>query len=307
MKNTVLLLLLPLALASCQRRELTYYTEAEISVTADWSRAGQEEESRYGATLILYPQDGGAPRVALMGDRTRSTVQLPEGRYDALLFNRSFDDFGTVAFRGQDNLHTIEAYAMQTETRNETRVITSAPGKLASAVMRGFEVKDRTAQLHLVPAPLTRTVRMELHIEGIQNLKQATCLLSGVPLSILLHNGSTEHAERGMQEFEVQDITPDGDSGTGGTLSGTFQLFGMPAQDEAKIKLKALLKDNKTVVERQVENLEIREDADGNGVITLRIEAEVNPPLPDVTPSEGSGFDADVEEWGEENDTEIPI
>ena len=98
MKNTVLLLLLPLALASCQRRELTYYTEAEISVTADWSRAGQEEESRYGATLILYPQDGGAPRVALMGDRTRSTVQLPEGRYDALLFNRSFDDFGTVAF-----------------------------------------------------------------------------------------------------------------------------------------------------------------------------------------------------------------
>lgn len=307
MKNTVLLLLLPLCLASCQRRELTYYTESEISVTADWSHAGQEEKSRYGATLIFYPQDGGTPIVALMGDRTASTLQLPTGSYDALLFNRSFDDFGTIAFRGQDKLRTLEAYALQTETRNQTRVITAAPGKLASAVMHGFEVKESTGSLHLAPKPLTRTVKMELHIEGIQNLKQATCRLSGVPLSVLLHDGSTDNAERGMQEFEVQDIKPDEGSETQGTLIGTFQLFGMPAQEEAQINLKALLKDNKTVVERQVENFEIRQDTDGNGVIILHIEADVTTPLPDVTPSEGSGFDADVEQWGEETDTEIPI
>lgn len=70
MKNTVLFLLLPLWLASCERRELTFYTEAEITVTADWSRADQQEENQYGATLIFYPQDGGTPRVVLMGDRT---------------------------------------------------------------------------------------------------------------------------------------------------------------------------------------------------------------------------------------------
>ena len=92
MKNTVLFLLLPLWLASCERRELTFYTEAEITVTADWSRADQQEENQYGATLIFYPQDGGTPRVVLMGDRTQTTVRLPDGRYDAILFNRSFDE-----------------------------------------------------------------------------------------------------------------------------------------------------------------------------------------------------------------------
>ena len=33
-------LALLLLFASCERRELTYYMEAEITVTADWSRAG---------------------------------------------------------------------------------------------------------------------------------------------------------------------------------------------------------------------------------------------------------------------------
>lgn len=121
MKNTVLFLLLPLWLASCERRELTFYTEAEITVTADWSRADQQEENQYGATLIFYPQDGGTPRVVLMGDRTQTTVRLPDGRYDAILFNRSFDEFGTMAFRGQEQLHTLEAYALQTETRYGTK------------------------------------------------------------------------------------------------------------------------------------------------------------------------------------------
>lgn len=142
MKNTVLFLLLPLWLASCERRELTFYTEAEITVTADWSRADQQEENQYGATLIFYPQDGGTPRVVLMGDRTQTTVRLPDGRYDAILFNRSFDEFGTMAFRGQEQLHTLEAYALQTETRYGTKIITAAPGKLASAVIRDFEVTD---------------------------------------------------------------------------------------------------------------------------------------------------------------------
>lgn len=66
MKNTVLFLLLPLWLASCERRELTFYTEAEITVTADWSRADQQEESQYGATLIFYPQDGGTDRKSVV-------------------------------------------------------------------------------------------------------------------------------------------------------------------------------------------------------------------------------------------------
>ena len=321
MKNTVLFLLLPLWLASCERRELTYYTEAEITVTAD-----QQEESQYGATLIFYPQDGGTPRVVLMGDRTQTTVRLPYGRYDAILFNRSFDEFGTMAFRGQEQLHTLEAYALQTETRYGTKIITAAPGKLASAVIRDFEVTDNmlgnyapagarsvadcpdgACRLQFTPLPLTRKVKIRLHITGIDNLKQATCQLGGVPLSVYLHDGNTDNAEKGAQEFEIESITPDEGSATAGTLSGMVHLFGLPASEEVQIKVKALLKDNTTVVERDVENIEVNEEADDNGTVTLHIKADITEPLPDIKPSEDSGFGADVEEWGQDNTTEIPI
>lgn len=77
--------------------------------------------------------------------------------------------------------------------------------------------------------------------------------------------------------------------------------------EEVQIKVRALLKDNTTVIEREVENIEANEEADGSGVTTLHIEADITEPLPDVTISEDSGFNANVDEWGQENDTEIPI
>lgn len=79
-------LALLLLFASCERRELTYYMEAEITVTADWSRAGVPEEKDDGATLVIFPQDGSEPRVILTGERERTTVRLPRGTYDAILF-----------------------------------------------------------------------------------------------------------------------------------------------------------------------------------------------------------------------------
>lgn len=70
-------LLLLLVLCSCERRDITYYMESEISVTADWSRAGLEEEKEDGATLVIFPQDGSQPRVLLTGEREYTTVRLP--------------------------------------------------------------------------------------------------------------------------------------------------------------------------------------------------------------------------------------
>ena len=96
----------------CERRELTYYMEAEVTVTADWSCAGLEEEKEEGATLIIFPQDGSAPRIVLTGEREHTTVRLPLGTYDAVFLNRSFTDFNNLLFRGYDALESLEAYAL---------------------------------------------------------------------------------------------------------------------------------------------------------------------------------------------------
>lgn len=315
-----------LCLASCERRELTYYNESEITVTADWSRTGLEEEKKYGATLIIYPQDGGAPKTVLMGERSHATVRLPRGKYDAIIFNRSFDDFSSLAFRGKENLETLEAYAKKVETRSGTRVIISAPERLATAVIRNFEVTDEmlgnyapattrtficpegACHMQFIPVPITQKTQVELRIKGLDNLKKAACTMTGIPLSVFLYNGSIGK-ELGSQDFTTGNPVFDEGSQTNGKLTGELNLFGLSMEEAPQVTLKALLVDGKTTVEQQIGDVEVRQNEDGNGSITIYVDAEAPEPLPDIKPEEGvnSGFDADVDEWGNETVTEIPI
>ena len=87
---------------SCNRRELTYYEVVGVTLMADWSQAGLEGEDTYGATAVFYPQNGGVPQTVLMGNRTHAITRLPKGHYNVILFNRSFSDFGGIAFRGEN-------------------------------------------------------------------------------------------------------------------------------------------------------------------------------------------------------------
>lgn len=318
-----------LCTTSCERRELTYYNEAEITLTADWSKADMQEEKDYGATLVIYPVGGGKPRIVLMGERDRTTIRLTEGHYDMVLFNRSFDDFNTIDFRGVESLETLEAYAKKVETRSGTRVITAAPDKLASAVIRDFEVTanmlgnyvpatsrgadaplcpEGTCRIELAPLPLTYNVKVELRVKGINNLQRATCTLHGVPLSVFLADGSPG-AELGLQEFQAGNTELDEGSLTEGTVNGTLNLFGLDEEQLHSITMKALLVDNKTVVEQQITDLNVSKDTDDKNVVTLYLEATTEEPLPDVKPEGGSdsGFGADVDEWGNEHQVEIPV
>lgn len=142
------LLLLCLTLSGCDRRELTYYESAEITLTVDWNPSGlaDEEGAARGATAVFYPTDGGEPQIFLMGNYSQESVRLPEGVYNVILFNRSFTDFSNIAFRGNGRYETLEAYNKHIETRTdgegETRTVTGSPEKLASAAVEGFRVTE---------------------------------------------------------------------------------------------------------------------------------------------------------------------
>lgn len=317
-----------LCLTSCERRELTYYNESEITLTADWSKADLDEESGYGATAIFYPQDGGYPKVVLMGDRTQATVRLGRGMYDVILFNRSFEDFGAIAFRGEDSFETLEVYARKVETRIETRVIVSSPEKLATAVTRGFEVTENmlgnyapatsranaatcpagACRLHLEPEPLTQKAVAKLNIQGIHNVREARCTLDGIPLSIFLSDGHSGDM-LGKQEFTVGNPVFNDGSFTDGTLTGEINVFGIDTGEPHNVELKALLVDGQTVVNQELTDVTVKEEAGEGNTYILYIEASGLDPMPDVKPEGGgdSGFDADVEGWGEEKVEEIPV
>ena len=120
------LLCVSILLVSCERRDLTYYEVSEITLTADWNDSGlDDKEQKYGATAVFYPRNGGEPKIFMMGDRSGDAVRLPMGVYDIIVFNRSFNDFSNIAFRG-NSYETLEAYARKVETRvdKKTRVET---------------------------------------------------------------------------------------------------------------------------------------------------------------------------------------
>lgn len=143
------LLFLCLTFSSCDRRDITYYMESEITVKADWGASLlPDEEHGYGASTHFFPQTGSVEnKQLLMGDHRQEVIRLPEGVYHAVLFNRSVSGFGSIAFRG-DTYEAFEAYARQVETRTDpqtrvvTRVIIATPEELAADVAEGFEVTE---------------------------------------------------------------------------------------------------------------------------------------------------------------------
>ena len=147
------LLCVSILLVSCERRDLTYYEVSEITLTADWNDSGlDDKEQKYGATAVFYPRNGGEPKIFMMGDRSGDAVRLPMGVYDIIVFNRSFNDFSNIAFRG-NSYETLEAYArkvetrVDTKTRVETRTIISSPDSTlltrGRTFTRSFSVSSR--------------------------------------------------------------------------------------------------------------------------------------------------------------------
>ena len=320
---------------ACERRGLTYYEVAEISLSADWSLSGLDsKEADFGATALFYPQTGGEPKVFLLGDRSGDRIRLPEGIYHVLLFNRSFNDFSNITFRGKEGYETLEACAGKIITRPDEgmRTLVSSPEELAVATMEGFEVTEKMlgnygstpykqttvhpeitatgddpCHIHLAPQKMTRKIIATFHIKGLNNIRSLTCRLDGVSESVFLATGKPS-ANTVIQEFvpSTYQFTPE--SPADGTISGTFEIFGLHTGSEHRIYIDALLTDGKTHFTESYDNVEVTETDDGQGTTTLRIEVNTGK-IPDVEPETGSGssFDVDVNGWENDINTDIPV
>ena len=319
-----------LLLAACERRELTYYTEAELTISVDWSKAAlSEEEEKYGATALFYPEGENEPIVVLMGDRNGKTVRLKEGLYNIVLFNRSFDDFSNIAFRGKDCYRKLEAYTKDIGTKadeSSSRVATESPDELAADFMGSLEVtadmlgnysptrsgvagsavSDSIFRLSLTPGKRTKDITVSIRIEGMNNIRTAFCRLSGVSESIFLASG--ESSEQTItQQFSLANPIYLPDSKTEGTMSASFSVFGFDEKITHELHLEALLIDGKTVYKEDFPNVKVTQTDSGNGSLRITIDQICQTPVPDVKPEGGSGMDADVGDWDNEENSDIDI
>lgn len=322
--DKLMIITLILLFASCERRELTYYRTSEITILADWSQSGIKETTS-GATVVFYPETGEAPIVVLMGNREHETVRLPLGRYNAIIFNRSFDDFGTIGFCGKEKYGTLEAYASKVEIRSNE--IVQNPEEFAADCVEGFEVtetmlgnyttvmrKTRVADvgdryiLRFTPLRLTRKVKAIISIRGLNNLHHGICTIDGIPSSVYLSTGKASETLI-TQQFELENPVFTDGSPFDGIMTSSFSVFDLDRNFPHCLHLKAWLVDGETIFEEDLKEVRITETTDDEGEIILYITASLPEPLPDVKPQGGSdsGFDAGVDDWNEPIEKEIPI
>lgn len=315
-KLRCILLLLLLVLSSCERRELTYFVAAQITISADWSRAGlNNQEENYGATAVFYPVCGGKPITVLMGDRKGTTVRLAEGLYDVILFNRSFDDFGSITFRGENSYRTLEAYGTTEESPEDLAADRMERFEVTSGMLgnyaptpksRSLVAEDDSCHLFFTPAKLTQNITALIRIKGMNNIRTATCTLSGVSESVFL--ASSLPSEKTLpQEFTLRNPIYQPGSLTEGSMSANFNVFGFDKAIQHDLHLEALLVDGKTRFEETFDNVKISRTDEIDGTFNIIIDLSCTKTVPNVKVEGGSGVDADVDNWGDEEDNDINI
>ncbi len=219
-------------------------------------------------------------------------MYLKEGRYDVVLFNRSFDDFGNLGFRGEDAYRTLEAHATNVVTKNVPSteiIIMDSPDELAADCMESFEVtpgmsgnyssgmtnwgskkidgSKNGCQLCFLPQKLTQKITVKIRIKGMNNIRNATCKLDGIAESVFLASGQISE-KTVAQEFCLGNPVYNSGSATDGTLSASISVFGFDTEISHNLHLRAELVDGKTTFEESFDDLKISQLEEGDGRMT---------------------------------------
>ena len=328
--------ILLMLLASCNHHELCYHHPhtAQVRVNVDWSEF--EEENPTGMTVMVYPADGTKPYTTITHTLDHTSFSLPEGTYHTLAFNQSVSEFGSLEFRQMDHYAEAKVVSASHESRwyqgraDGGRVATQ-PEWIATHSEEGTMVtREMVEELRpegkyrigdameyvlssLVPQNIIYTIHIRVNIEGIYNLRSARAALDGMSegYRFAAARPSDITATYLMEEWK---LTVDKSDPTRGYIDTNLYCFGLPEghqgkADENLFTLSVLLVDNKTVLDFPFMVGDKFESGDASVRLQLNLELTLADPLPDVMPEggSGSGFDAIVEDWGEEIEHDIQM
>lgn len=320
-------------------------TMATVRIPVDWTEF--DEEKPTGMTVVAYPEDGSTPKAVLTNDLQAAELSLEEGQYNILVFNQSTTEYGSFHFEGMEQYSTAKVLANEHTSRwyksrgSEDRTI-SEPEWLAAGRRERLTVTkemikgDTTVVVDTVtPLNVIYTIDVRVHVKGIYNVRSARASLTGMAEGYEFATGKPTTSTI-TQLLENWTLTHDEDNPSNGVLSCEITSFGLPSDhqniaSENLFNLSLLLVDNKTQKDYtfEVGDKFVREEEDdanpsGNHhststdidlptdaevELSLSVETEVAAPLPDVKPEGGSagGFDATVEDWGDEEHIDIGV
>ena len=321
-----------MGLTACEHKELCYHHPhtAKVRVNVDWNEFTKEQPT--GMTVTAYPVDGGQAVSTLTHTLSHAYFNLEAGAYHTLTYNQSPSEFGTLLFKGMDRFETAEVVSGEQDSRwyqgrsEGERVAVQAEwlatdretdARVTEEMVREtLEHEKRSApeyvMAHHTPRNIIYTVHVRVNIQGIYNLRSARAALDGMSEGYRFSDGYYKD-EVMTHLLEEWKMTVDKDDYRKGYIDATFYCFGLPGNhrgdaDANQLTLSLLLVDNKTILDFPIAVGDKFVTVDAKELI-LSLEVDLDATLPDVKPEGGSsaGFDAVVEDWGDEEEHVIPM
>ena len=340
--KTLIALIATVLFASCERRPLTYdyYPYHDIEVNVDWSKFKGEKPT--GVSVWVYPQDGSKALQFRSTNVDKIKVHAPKGTHDIVVFNQIPIDFGTIDFRETDKLSTLQVFATKDESqpwykRSEGELVLRQPEAFATNIHRDLvvtqEMVDKswamytnkkpqgvtdsthTTALYVTPTMATKRVKVKIGVKGIHNLRSLRAAIKQMSAGYNIN----EHIENNVHSTSLLTEWKSSGGYGKGYVTTEYDVFGFAEEVSSKatdykkwkgnITIEALLVDNKTV---KTFNIPI----DGATMVDLLtdeidilIHIDDDIVLPDVKPEGGAGggFDAEVEDWDEEENVDLPV
>lgn len=324
-------------LCGCQHKDLCYLHPhtIPIRVHVDWEQFRHKEEPT-GMTVMAFPQNGGKPVTVLSNTLTYADLYLSAGYYNSIVFNQSVTEFGSLEFRNMEEYQQAEVIAGPAPTkwyttRGEDEKTAYEPEWFGTSKEEGTEVTKEMIEdmghihhmgardnyavdlIYHTPENVIYTVKVFVHIENIYNLRSARAALSGMAEGYKFAAGKNS-SNKVTHLLEEWKLVQDRQDPTKGYIEATLQCFGLPTGHTATaaentLNLDLLLVDNKTIVNCPIEAGNKFIKVGDHKQLELHLIVELKDPLPDVKPEGGSsgGFDATVDDWGDEEEHDIII
>lgn len=323
-------------LSGCERNELCYdHPHENLHVTVVWDSLPAELQSSLpeGVRISMYAgkqarqeQSGASSDYTYYRDTYGGDIMVQDGTYDFLLFN---SDTEMIQLRGMDHLNTAEAYLGArtripytkgisnkniyysdrscANLRTRSEILIAEPDRFFATYcsLETVQTYGKTISDTIYAYPRSRVLRVTLKVKvkGLKGASSCRASLSGVAQSISLATGECT-SETGTAIFDM-DKTDDS------FLSKAINVFGLvcspddtPEEERIQhlVQLEFVMRDN-SVVDYEFEiSDQIDFDAIEPEIVIPIVVEEVELPDVELPGKSDSGFDADINGWGEETE-----
>lgn len=295
-----------------------------VEVPVDWS--GYTKETPTGMTVMAFPNHGETPVTVLSNDLKWVEMSLQSGDYHVLVFNQSTNEFGSFRFENMDSypaacVRANELTKTWVKARAESEPVMANPEWLAEGTLEQVKVPEMDMQaMQSASSLVTDTVHprnvvysltVRIHLKGSYNIRSARASLSGMADGYVFstHRPLSSHKTQLLEQWR---LTPDVENPVNGTLSVTIRSFGLPdahvgKPEENVLNLSLLLMDDKTKVNYSFAVGDKFQLDEGRREMSLDLDEKK--PVPDVEVDEGGsgGFDATVDDWGDDVKIDVNV